>query len=169
MNPIAIGAFVGALSAAVLIALAPGEPPLVSADGTRTIVEYGRKVRGAIAILAVVFLLITIQNIVDPPEDRGALILLILMAVLGVPYLLCEAFRTRFEYDNETLEVTTAIRKIRTFPWTEIIDVDHSDWRQTSILRIGDGTKIAASDLLSGSDALTDFARKWKRFNLEDR
>ena len=169
MDPIAIGATVGALSVAILYAIASGEPPTLSADGKHTIAAYGRVVKGLVAVATAVLLLITIREYFDRSEDRAVLFLLIFMTIVGGAYLLCEGFRTRFEYDNDKLQVTTAFRKPRTFSWTEVVDISYSHWRSTYLLMMRDGTRLAASEYLSGSDALMDFARRWKSHNLKNQ
>jgi hypothetical protein len=169
VDPIVIGAIVGPLTVAILYAIASGEPPSVSADGKRTIAAYGRVVKGTIAVVVAALLLTAVREYFDRSDDRGVLYLFIVMAATCGPYLLCEGFRTRFEYDDDNLLVTTAFRAPRTFSWTEIVDISYSHWRSTYLLMMRDGTKIAASEYLSGSDALMDFARRWKAHNQKEQ
>jgi len=141
------------------------DPPSFSRDGKLTIVRHGRVLKWLAALTVVVLLLITFREWTSRSEDPGVLYLFILFTTLTGPYLLCEGFRTKFEYDNDQFRVTTAFRKPRTYSWAEIVDISHSHWRSTYVLIMRDGTKIPASEYLSGIDAMMDFARRWKSYN----
>ena len=165
MDSFAILLAVGLLGAYFIFDYSSGNPPSVSDDGKRTIVRYGRGARWVIVVVAAIPLVITVAEYFDRSEDRGVLYVFLLMAIILGPYLLCEGFRTRFEYDNDQLRATTAFKNQRSFAWTEIADISYSSWTSTYVLKMRNGSKLAISEYLSGSEVLMDFARRWKSYN----
>lgn len=165
MDPFIIIFTVGMVGLSAIFSYSSADPPSFSSDGKLTIVTHGRLVKWLFGLTVVVLLLITIREWISRSEDPGVLYLLILFTTLAGPYFLCEAFRTKFEYDNDQFRVTTAFRKTRIYSWAEIVDINYSHWRSTYVLIMSDGTKIPASEYLSGIDALMDFARRWKSYN----
>ncbi len=165
MDPFIIIFTVGLVGIYAVFSYSSANPPSFSSDGKLTIVAHGRVVKWLVAFAVTVLVLITIRESTSRSEDSGVLYLFVLFTMLAGPYLLCEGFRTKFEYDNDQLRVTTAFRKPRIYTWTDIVDISYSHWRSTYVLLMNDGSKLPASEYLSGIDALMGFARRWKSYN----
>lgn len=159
---------VGLAAAYFVFSLAAGEPPVVSDDGKRSIVVYGRLVRRFSVAASILVLGGSLHAARQPNvEPIDAIFFVVFGTVIGA-YILGEVFRTRFEYDNETVLATSALRKQRVIPWDDVTDISYSHWMSQYVLHLRDGKKLRISEYLEGVDALTDFARKWKNFNNEN-
>jgi len=169
MDPFIIIFTVGVVGLYAVLSYSSIDPPSLSSDGKLAIVTHGRVAKWLFALAAVVSLLITVREWINRSDDPGVLYLLILFTTLAGPYFLCEAFRTKFEYDSDQFRVTTAFRKPRTYSWAELVDIRYSHWRSTYVLIMSDEAKIPASEYLSGIDALMDFARRWKSHNQKNK
>ncbi len=144
---------------------ATDDPPGVSEDQARTIVKFGRKFQ--IGTIIIVLLILAGMASTYSNSEEGPLSMAIgLLFFAGfLTYLLATVFRTKFEYDNDECAVTTAFRRTRVVPWSDIADISYSAWRSTYILSTTNGTKISVSEYLTGVDYLMDFARRWKNYN----
>jgi len=160
--------WVGLVAVSVVFSLAAGEPPLVSDDGKRTIAIYGRLIRRFSIAVSVLVLAASIYAARNPNVEQFDAVFFVVFAFVIGAYLLCEVFRTRFEYDNETVLATTALGKERGIAWENVIDISYSHWTSQYVWQLRDGRKVRVSEYLTGSDALMDFARKWEAFNDKD-
>ena len=165
MDPQFVLLWVGLVVVSVVFSFAAGEPPSVSEDGKRSVAVYGRLVRRFSVAVTIFVLAASIyagqkQNV----EQFDAVFFVVFAVVIGA-YLLCEVFRTRFEYDNDTVLATSALSKERAIPWEDVIDVSYSSWTSQYLLHLRSGKKLRVSEYLAGGDALINFARKWKNFN----
>jgi len=158
----------GLVAVSVVFSLAAGEPPLVSDDGKRTVAIYGRLIRRFSVAVTILVLAASIYAAQKPNVEQFDAVFFVVFAFVIGAYLLCEVFRTRFEYDNDTVLATSALRKERAIPWKNVIDISYSHWTSQYVLHLRDGEKLRVSEYLTGGDALMGFARKWKNFNNED-
>lgn len=159
--------WVGFVAASAVFSLAAGEPPLVSDDGKRTVAIYGRLIRRFAVVVTIVVLAASIYAARTPNVEQFDAVFFVVFALVIGTYLICEVFRTRFEYDNDTVLATSALRKERAIPWEDVTDISYSHWTSQYVLHLRGGKKLRVSEYLTGGDALMDFARKWKRFNNE--
>jgi len=148
-----------------VLSFASGTPPSLSSDGSRVLAQYGRPMR-AFGVSLSVFVISAGVLAARHPEVKGldAVFFIVFPSLLGI-YLSLEELRTRFEYDDDSLSATTPFKKRESIPWTDVIDIEYSSWGSNYILTLKDGTKIRVSEHLNGSEALMDFARRWKTYN----
>jgi hypothetical protein len=156
---------VGLVAVSVLLLLAAGEPPLVSGDGKRKVVVYGRPIRRFSLGVIVLAFAASIYAAKRPNVEQFDAVFFVVFALVFGAYLLCEVFRTRFEYDNENVFSTSALRKRRAISWEDVVDISYSYWTSRYVLHLRNDQKVQVSEHLTGSDALMDCARKWKNFN----
>lgn len=62
--------------------------------------------------------------------------------------------RTRFEYDNEIVLATSALRKERANSWEDVIDISYSHWASQYVLHLRDDNKVAAKSRPPGPGAI---------------
>jgi len=159
--------WVGLVAVSIVFSLAAGEPPLVSDDGKRAVAIYGRLIRRFSVAVTILVLGASIYAAQEPNVEQFDAVFFIVFAFAIGAYLLCEVFRTRFEYDNDTVLATSALRKEQAIPWEDVTDISYSHWTSQYVLHLRGGKKLRVSEYLTGGDALMDFARKWKNFNSE--
>ena len=152
---------------AAVFAFSSGTPPAVSDDGNRLVVEFGRPIRafgGGLSVFVISAGILAARH----PEVKqfDAAFFVVLSLVLGI-YVGFTVLRTRFEYDSDNLIFTPAFSRPKSISWSDVVDITISSWGGGYVLTLRNGKKIGVAEQMNGSEALMDFARRWKNHNTQ--